>query len=101
MKPIWAILIDPYVGSVSWTKIEPRLENYRILLDCHRVDLIRLPNGEGIYIDDEALLNLDETTRFWMLPGFAYPLAAAYWSGPSTGLAMIAALPLTQQTCGR
>lgn len=46
-----AYLIDPEKNRVTEVEYDGLQDIYR-LLDCDNVDLARLPNGEGIYVDD-------------------------------------------------
>lgn len=67
-----AILIDSENRTVS----EKEIEDWRGIapsIGCELFDIVRLDNGNGVYVDDEGLMK--DPQHFFVLKGYPNPLA--------------------------
>jgi hypothetical protein len=79
-----AFLIDPIAKTI--TEVEHKTEGedgglhdiYRHI-GCDLVDVVRLQDGDGIYVDDEGLLKSPSPDSFWAMPELYGEEAA--WTG--------------------
>jgi hypothetical protein len=70
-----AVLIDPYKEEVTDVTYNG---DYKQIYDHIRVDcftLVRLADDDDVFVDDEGLLKLDSSTKFFALPDYPQPLA--------------------------
>jgi len=78
---IKAISIDPTQGSIEEVEIEPN--NLDVLynhIGCKTIDFVcRMPNGDALIVDDEALLTQPQP------PAFKF----SYFSYPVHGIALV------------
>ena len=83
-KKLKGLLIDPETESIAEVEIRKGskcLDDLYKAIGCDTVDCIRagvvLSGGkrkeDDIWVDDEALLG--EPKHFWILPGYAHPIA--------------------------
>lgn len=69
-----AILIDTSAFEVSEVEIgQDSTSDIYAALKCELFDVVTLPNGDGVYIDDEGLLN--DPQRFFAIIGLTPILA--------------------------
>lgn len=65
-----AILIDPVTRTVTTVEHDGTLDSTYNLLGCSMIESpVRYENGDAMYCDEEAWLNVDENP----LAGFKYP----------------------------
>lgn len=80
-KPIKAISIDPTKRTVEEVEIEAgNLSALYKHIDCRTIDFVcRMPNGDALIVDDEALLSEPQP------PAFKF----AYFNYPIHGIALV------------
>lgn len=71
-----AILIDSKARAISEVEVEEDVAAYNKLIgsECYTGGP-RLPNRDGVLVDDEGLLKLDENTTFFAFDNYPQPLA--------------------------
>jgi hypothetical protein len=71
-----AILIDAKARTVSEVEVEESVEAYNKLIgsDCYTGGP-RLPNRDGLLVDDEGLLKVTDETPFFTFGNYPQPLA--------------------------
>jgi hypothetical protein len=70
-----AVLIDPYkeeVTDVTYNGDYKQIYEH-IKVDCFA--LVRLSDDDDVFVDDEGLLKLKPSTKFFALPDYPQPLA--------------------------
>lgn len=67
-----AILIDPHQREVTEVEYDGVYTSIYKLIDAETFDLARLPDGDGIFVDDEGLLK--QPIDFFRLQGMTEPL---------------------------
>lgn len=70
-----AVLINPYKEEVTDVIYNG---NYKQIYDYIKVDcftLVRLADDDDVFVDDEGLLKLEPSTKFFALPDYPQPLA--------------------------
>jgi hypothetical protein len=70
-----AVLIDPYkeeVTDVTYNGDYKQIYEH-IKVDCFA--LVRLADDDDVFVDDEGLLKLEPSTKFFALPDYPQPLA--------------------------
>lgn len=80
-KPIKAISIDPTKRTIEEIEIEAgSLSALYKHIDCRTIDFVcRMPNGDALIVDDEALLSEPQP------PAFKF----AYFNYPIHGIALV------------
>ena len=93
-----AIFIDAENRQLSvwdyngdWKKIGPKI-------GARLFEIVRAPNGDDIFIDEEGLLGVDEYTPFWSLPWLEHPLCgnALVLSSNGEGETIATATPISK-----
>ena len=71
-----AILINVKERSISEVEVEDSVDEYNRLIgsDCYTCGP-RLPNLDGVLVDDNGLLNIDNDTMFFTFGKYPQPLA--------------------------
>ena len=71
-----AYLIDPEARTVEEHEYDGDWRSIAKALQCRVFDIVRMDDGDGIYVDDEALLNLDPDrgAAFFRLAEYPQPL---------------------------
>jgi hypothetical protein len=79
-----AFLIDPVAKTI--TEVEHKtdgkdggLRDIYTLLGCDLIDIVRMRDGDGAYVDDEGLLKSPSPDSFWAMPELYGEVAA--WTG--------------------
>lgn len=76
MKPIRAILIDPFTETVSQvTLVDTKLQTYYNLLGCDLITMAGLANGVDMILDDEGLLKDQKTQAYFKMGIGSQPFA--------------------------
>ena len=76
MKPIRAILIDPFTETVSQvTLVDTKLQTYYNLLGCDLITMAGLANGVDMILDDEGLLKDPKTQAYFKMGIGSQPFA--------------------------
>lgn len=76
MKPIKAILIDPFTETVSSvTLVDTKLQTYYNLLDCSTITIAGLANGVDMILDDEGLLKDSKSQAYFKMGISSQPFA--------------------------
>jgi len=76
MKPIRAILIDPFTETVSQvTLVDTKLQTYYNLLGCSLITMTGLANGIDMILDDEGLLKDSESQAYFKFGIGSQPFA--------------------------
>lgn len=71
-----AYLINPTKNEITEVKHNGDYKSIYPLIDAQTFDVARVePNGDSVYIDDEGLLHLTASSRFFTYEGFHSPLA--------------------------
>jgi hypothetical protein len=80
-----AFLIDPIAKTITEVEHDLGSDHFDALKDIYRhigcdlVDVVRLQDGDGIYVDDEGLLKSPSPDSFWAMPELYGEEAA--WTG--------------------
>jgi hypothetical protein len=79
-----AFLIDPIARTITEVVHDREgrdggLRDIYRLLGCDLVDVVRMNDGDGIYVDDEGLLKQPDPNSFWAMPELYGEVAA--WTG--------------------
>lgn len=67
-----AILIDPQTKTVSEVETTGTCEDMYRLIGCDLIDVVYLPHGNMLIVDDEGLL---KPNCLFLIQGFPQPLA--------------------------
>ncbi len=79
-KVVKAISIDPTNRTIEEIEIEASLSAYYKHIGCRTIDFVcRMPNGDALIVDDEALLSEPQP------PAFQF----AYFKYPIHGIALV------------
>ena len=69
-----ALLINPENKTVTTVDLGKGLDAIYKAMDCDLFDVVNLPNGDAIYVDDEGLLKPDKIIGAFIFPNWNYPL---------------------------
>lgn len=76
MKPIKAILIDPFTETVSQvTLVDTKLQTYYHLLGCDLITIAGLADGVDMILDDEGLLKDSKSQAYFKIGIGSQPFA--------------------------
>ena len=76
MKPIRAILIDPFTETVSQvTLADTKLQTYYHLLGCDLITIAGLADGVDMILDDEGLLKDSSSQAYFKIGIGSQPFA--------------------------
>jgi hypothetical protein len=70
-----AILIDVENREVKMVEVEKGIHAIYEKINCDCFTVVSLENEDAIFIDDEGLLKLSETSKFFFIEGYHQPLA--------------------------
>lgn len=72
---IKAIIIDPYLRTISATTIKNDLEGLKHAIGDHWIELVRINDKNDLYVDEEGLFK--ENQEFFVITGNngSFPLA--------------------------
>lgn len=68
-----AILINPFDQSIREVEYDAKDDDISVIINCRYFDVANLPNGDGIFVDDEGMLN--NPTHFFKHEDYHSPLA--------------------------
>lgn len=74
-KILKAIFINVESKTIELVDIEDSLQAIYNKINCDSIDTVRLPKNDCVYVDGEGLLNLDESSKFFLLDGYPSFLA--------------------------
>ena len=75
-KDIRAVIIDPYTETVeNITYDGTDYKNIYPLLRCSYFTCVSLKDDDDVLVDDEGLLHITDSTKFFMLRDYPQPLA--------------------------
>ena len=72
-----AILIDSKTRTVKEVDYNGDWKTIAPMIGCSLFDIVRLGNGDDLYVDDEGLLTADDDTVFIKVPWYPTPLAGS------------------------
>lgn len=76
MKPIKAILIDPFTETVSnVTLVDGKLQTLRNLIECEIITMAGLADGVDMILDDEGLLKDSKSQAYFKFGINSQPFA--------------------------
>ena len=76
MKPIKAILIDPFTETVSQvTLVDAKLQTLKNLIECEIITMTGLANGVDMILDDEGLLKDSNSQAYFKFGIGSQPFA--------------------------
>ena len=76
MKPIKAILIDPFTETVSQvTLVDTKLQTLKHLIECEIITMAGLADGVDMILDDEGLLKDSEFQAYFKFGIGSQPFA--------------------------
>jgi hypothetical protein len=76
MKPIKAILIDPFTETVSQvTLVDTKLQTLKNLIECEIITMAGLADGVDMILDDEGLLKDSESQAYFKFGIDSQPFA--------------------------
>lgn len=76
MKPIKAILIDPFTETVSnVTLVDGKLQTLRNLIECEIITMAGLADGVDMILDDEGLLKDSNSQAYFKFGINSQPFA--------------------------
>lgn len=90
-KTIKAISINPTARTIEEIEIEASLSAYYKHIGCRTIDFVcRMPNGDALIVDDEALLSEPQPLAFKF----------AYFQYPIHGIALVVGCSTNGDTIG-
>jgi hypothetical protein len=72
---IKAVLIDPYKEEITDITYDGNYKSIYPLIHCDTFAVVRLEDGDDVFVDDEGLLKLTRATKFFRVPTSPQPLA--------------------------
>lgn len=75
MTAIKAVLVDPFAETVTDVEYNGDYKQIYEHIQADLFALVRLKDGDDVFVDDEGLLKLTEDSRFFILPDYPQPLA--------------------------
>jgi hypothetical protein len=72
-----AILLDAKTRTVSEVDYDGDYKSIYGLIGCQCFTVVQLGNGDDLYVDDEGLLTMNESTVFIQTPWYPTPLAGS------------------------
>lgn len=69
-----AVLIDPYAETVTDIQYDGHYKSIYPLIHCDTFTAVNF-DDDDVFVDDEGLLKLTPTTKFFRIPTYPKPLA--------------------------